>query len=222
MFSLSKIKLKGHQNSPTVQQHRFRTVDKHAHRWQIRHFRFPFLYQVSYKCAGYSFQNKMRVKQHVPFFMNKKGRCGWKWSIRLENNRIDTPFPFWTLCVPSVLLFFFLLKAYAIFYSLTSAQVAAKLTLADLIHQAEDPENRLSVVSQYRLYLTDGNMVAAAVLFLLTVGSVCGKAEAERKLVYVTVVSNINNRETLRKLRWNLQPRLSPVWRDVCGTVFKI
>ncbi len=32
-------------------------------------------------------------------------------------------------------------------------------------------------------------MVSAAVLFLLTVGSVCGKASAERKLVYVTVVS---------------------------------
>lgn len=34
--------------------------------------------------------------------------------------------------------------------------------------------------------------MSAAVLFLLTVGSVCGKAVGEKQLVYVTVVSNIN------------------------------
>ena len=35
----------------------------------------------------------------------------------------------------------------------------------------------------------DGTMVSGVVLFLLTVASVCGRAAAEGKLVYVTVVS---------------------------------
>lgn len=37
-------------------------------------------------------------------------------------------------------------------------------------------------------------MVSVAVVFLLTVGSVCGKTAAERQLVYVTVVSIITNK----------------------------
>lgn len=36
-------------------------------------------------------------------------------------------------------------------------------------------------------------MVSATVLFIFSVASVCGKAAAEKKLVYVTVVSNIIN-----------------------------
>lgn len=34
--------------------------------------------------------------------------------------------------------------------------------------------------------------MSSAVLFLLTAGLVCGRAAAEKKLVYVTVVSDIN------------------------------
>lgn len=37
-------------------------------------------------------------------------------------------------------------------------------------------------------------MGSVAVLFLLTVGCVCGKAAAERQLAYVTVVSIITNK----------------------------
>lgn len=38
----------------------------------------------------------------------------------------------------------------------------------------------------------DGNMVSAVVLLIFSVASFCGKAATEKKLVYVTVVSNIN------------------------------
>ncbi|XP_041822113.1 lysosomal acid phosphatase [Chelmon rostratus] len=41
-------------------------------------------------------------------------------------------------------------------------------------------------------------MVSAAVLFLLTVGSVCGKATAERKLVYVTVLFRHGDRSPVK------------------------
>lgn len=41
-------------------------------------------------------------------------------------------------------------------------------------------------------------MVSAAVLFLLTVGSFCGKASAERKLVYVTVLFRHGDRSPIK------------------------
>ncbi|XP_029307908.1 lysosomal acid phosphatase [Cottoperca gobio] len=51
---------------------------------------------------------------------------------------------------------------------------------------------------QWLALYRDGNMVSSAVLFVLTVGSICGEAAAERQLVYVTVLFRHGDRSPIK------------------------
>ena len=62
-------------------------------------------------------------------------------------------------------------------------------------------------------------MVSAVAVFLFTVAYVCGQVAAERKLIYVTVVSNVNvsNNASSAVL---ISVTILLTWIEVCGTVF--
>ena len=65
-------------------------------------------------------------------------------------------------------------------------------------------------------------MRSSAILLLLTVASVCGEAAAQRRVGYVTVVSNTAVGVTLRKLCCSDSPRFCLTWNDARETMFKI